>query len=282
MVMIKIVTDSTCDLPEEMLKKLDIHVVPLTIQANGESYLDGVDLSPEEFVDLLAISNDVPKSSQPSVGSFQELYDQLKGEDPEVEILSIHMTAKMSGTFRSAELAASQSDANVLVIDSEFISGALAFQVEEAAQMAKDGATMGAILTRMQEVRDQSHLFIMVDTLDYLVKGGRIGKGKALLGSLLKVKPLASLDNGEYTPIKNMRTHKQVIEYLTDGFAKATKGKSVKKVSISHIEAEGLAHRLLDSLKSIAGNFPHAINITSPIISTHTGPGAIALMYYTD
>ncbi|MDQ0206166.1 DegV family protein with EDD domain [Alkalicoccobacillus murimartini] len=280
--MIKIVTDSTCDLPEEMLKKLDIHVVPLTIQANGESYLDGVDLSPEEFVDLLAISNDVPKSSQPSVGSFQELYDQLKGEDPEVEILSIHMTAKMSGTFRSAELAASQSDANVLVIDSEFISGALAFQVEEAAQMAKDGATMGAILTRMQEVRDQSHLFIMVDTLDYLVKGGRIGKGKALLGSLLKVKPLASLDNGEYTPIKNMRTHKQVIEYLTDGFAKATKGKSVKKVSISHIEAEGLAHRLLDSLKSIAGNFPHAINITSPIISTHTGPGAIALMYYTD
>ena len=280
--MIKIVTDSTCDLPKEILKKLDIYVVPLTIQANGESYLDGVDLSPKEFVDLLAISNDLPKSSQPSVGSFLDVYDQIESDYPGVEILSIHMTEKMSGTYRSAELAAEQSKANVMVIDSAFISGALAFQVEEAAQMAIEEKPMGAILTQLQNVRDQSHLYIMVDTLEYLVKGGRIGKGKALLGSLLKVKPLASLDNGEYTPIKNMRTHKQVIDYLTEGFAHATKGKVIKKVSISHIEAEGLANRLLDSLKAIAGNFPYAINITSPIISTHTGPGAIALMYYTD
>jgi len=280
--MIKIVTDSTCDLTKEMIQKLDIQVVPLSIQANGETYLDGVDLSPEEFVDLLSISNELPKSSQPSVGSFQEVYEQLEKENPGVQILSIHMTSKMSGTYQSAELAASASKADVMVLDSEYISGALAFQVEEAANMAKEGKPMGAIVTRLQEIKENSRLYLMLDTLEYLAKGGRIGKGKALLGSLLKVKPLAFLEEGQLSPVKNMRTHKQVIDYLVDGFTKATKGKTIKKVSISHIEAEGLATRLLDSLKKAAGDFPCAINITSPIISTHTGPGAIALMYYME
>ncbi|TSB45102.1 DegV family protein [Alkalicoccobacillus porphyridii] len=280
--MIKIVTDSTCDLTRERVKELDIQVVPLSIQANGETYLDGVDLSPEEFVDLLAISSELPRSSQPSVGSFQQVYEQLEAQHPGVQILSIHMTSKMSGTFQSAELAASNSQADVMVVDSEYISGALAFQVEEAANMAKAGKPMGAIITRLQEIRDQSHLYIMLDTLEYLAKGGRIGKGKALIGSLLKVKPLAFLEEGQLSPIKNMRTHKQVIEYLVDGFTKAAQGKTIKKVSISHIEAEGLATRLFESLKKAVGDFPCVINVTSPIISTHTGPGAIALMYHIE
>lgn len=280
--MIKIVTDSTCDLPIEVTKKLDIQVVPLTIQANGQTFLDGVDLDPTEFIDLLEVSTEIPKSSQPSVGSFLEVYDQLEKKHPGVQILSIHMTEKMSGTVRSAELAAAETKANVTVLDSTFISGALAFQVEQAAEMAADGMQMGPILTKLQDIRDQSELYIMVDTLEYLQKGGRIGKGKALIGSLLKVKPLAAIVNGEYSPIKNMRTYKQVIEYLTTQFSEASVGKTIKKVSISHIEADELAARLVNALKAIAPDVPYFVTTTSPIISTHTGPGAIALMYYTE
>lgn len=280
--MIKIVTDSTCDLPTDIIKKLDIQVVPLTIQANGQTFLDGIDLDPSEFIDLLEISKEIPKSSQPSVGSFLTVYDQLEETYPGVQILSIHMSENLSGTIRSAELAADQTNANVTVFDSHFISGALAFQVEEAANMASNGVSMGPILTRIQDIRDQSQLFIMVDTLEYLQKGGRIGKGKALIGSLLKVKPLATVVKGEYLPIKNMRTYKQVIEYLTTQFKEAAVGKVVKKVSITHIEAEELAARLVNALKAIAPHTSYTVTTTSPIISTHTGPGAIALMYYTE
>ncbi|MFK3936714.1 DegV family protein [Alkalihalobacillus sp. NPDC078783] len=280
--MIKIVTDSTCDLPADLIKKLDIQVVPLTIQANGQTFLDGVDLDPTEFIDLLEVSTEIPKSSQPSVGTFLTVYDQLEEKYPGVQILSIHMTEKLSGTVHSAELAASDSKADVTVLDSSFISGALAFQVEQAAEMASNGIQMGPILTKLQDIRDQSHLFIMVDTLEYLQKGGRIGKGKALIGSLLKVKPLAAIVDGEYSPIKNMRTYKQVIDYLTNQFSEAALGKVVKKVTITHIEAEDLSTRLVNALKAIAPNVPYFVTTTSPIISTHTGPGAIALMYYTE
>ncbi|WYP24806.1 DegV family protein [Alkalihalobacillus sp. FSL W8-0930] len=280
--MIKIVTDSTCDLPADLIKKLDIQVVPLTIQANGQTFLDGIDLDPTEFIDLLEVSTEIPKSSQPSVGTFLTVYDQLEDKYPGVQILSIHMTEKLSGTVHSAELAASDSKADVTVLDSSFISGALAFQVEQAAEMASNGIQMGPILTKLQDIRDQSHLFIMVDTLEYLQKGGRIGKGKALIGSLLKVKPLAAIVDGEYTPIKNMRTYKQVIDYLTNQFSEAALGKVVKKVTITHIEAEDLSTRLVNALKAIAPNVPYFVTTTSPIISTHTGPGAIALMYYTE
>ncbi|KYG34853.1 DegV family protein [Alkalihalobacillus trypoxylicola] len=282
---IRIVTDSTCDLPKEILEREKIEVIPLSITIEGKSYLDGIDITKAEFLKKLVSSHDLPKSSQPAIGVFQEVYSRIYEEEGEdVEIISIHLTEGMSGTYQTASLAANMVDANVTVINSRFISHALGFQVLEAATLAKQGYTVNEIVERLNVVKDNSSLYIMVDTLEYLAKGGRIGKGKALLGSLLKIKPIASLADGVYSPVEKVRTHLQMIQLFTKKFEQETiqKGKSIKSVAIAHIDAEKLANSLKESLQQVATLPQVLITETSPIISTHTGPGAIALMYYAE
>lgn len=275
---IKIVTDSTVDMSEELIRKYDIEVVPLSIQIEGESYLDRVDLNPKDFLIKMKEAKELPKSSQPPVGVFAELYDRLgsKGYD----ILSIHMTGGMSGTVQSAETAASMSKANVKVVDSRFISKALSFQVIEASRMAKEGKSMDEILDRLDHIRSNTRLFVVVDTLENLVKGGRIGKGKAMIGSLLNIKPIASLEGGVYTPVSKARSYSQVANYLAKQFAEDTAGQNIKGLGLVHAEAPELNQKLISALKTIAGFDLIDIEYTTPIISTHTGPGAIGFMYY--
>ncbi|WP_017727610.1 DegV family protein [Halalkalibacterium ligniniphilum] len=278
---IKIVTDSTADLTPEMIEKYKIHVVPLSISIDGQTYIDGVDLTKAEFAKKLVSSEELPKSSQPSVGSFVAKYEELSS-DEETEVLSIHLTEGMSGTFNAAQTAAKMADANVTVVNSKFISIALGFQVVEAAKQAEQGATVADIVQHLEQIQKNTSLYIMVDTLEYLAKGGRIGRGRALLGSLLKIKPIASLADGVYTPVAKVRTHMQMIELLKIKFIEETKEKNILGVGIAHIEAEGLATKLKDAIQSFCKETSIFITETSPIISTHTGPGAIALMYYTE
>ncbi|GKV57479.1 hypothetical protein NCCP2222_34260 [Sporosarcina sp. NCCP-2222] len=276
---IHIVTDSTADLIKEYVDQYDIHVVPLTIQIEGKTYQDGVDLQPESFLDLMREAEELPKSSQPAVGVFKELYDRLGADGS--EIISIHMTGGMSGTVKSAEAAAQMTDSSVTVIDSMYISHALTFQVVEAAKMAKDGRSVQEIEDRLTAVRKNTTLFVVVDMLDNLVKGGRIGKGKAMIGSLLNIKPIATLQDGVYTPVSKARSHKQVVSQLVKSFKEETAGKIIKAIGISH--ANGLA--MAEPLKRIieeSGWNDVKLSFTTPIISTHTGEGAIGFMYYTD
>lgn len=275
---IKVVTDSTLDISQDMAKHLGIIVVPLSVTINGETYLDRVDIEPDEFIQKMTKSSELPKSSQPAVGSFLEVYDQLGKEG--YEVLSIHMTGKMSGTVRSAESAAQMTETKVTVIDSMFISKALAFQVKEAAKMANQGMGIEEILHRLETIRENSKLYIMVDTLENLVKGGRIGKGKALIGSLLNIKPIASLEGAEYTPVTKVRSHSQVVKFMAKQFLEDVEGKTIKAVGIAHAEAFELATRIKDSIYELTGFQDVEIDYTSPIVSTHTGPGAFALMYY--
>lgn len=275
---IKIVSDSTLDISQEMAKQLGILVVPLSVTINGETYLDRVDIEPNEFINKMSKASELPKSSQPAAGAFLEVYNQL-GEEG-YEVLSIHMTGKMSGTVRSAESAAQMTETKVTVIDSKFISKALAFQVKEAAEMAKQGKSMDEILARLETIRENSKLYIMVDTLENLVKGGRIGKGKAFIGSLLNIKPIASLEGAEYTPVTKVRSHSQVMKFLVKQFAEDVQGKTIRGVGIAHAEAYELSVKIKNSIAELAGFQDVEIDYTSPIVSTHTGPGAIALMYY--
>jgi DegV family protein with EDD domain len=278
MTKIKIVTDSTCDLSNDLIKKMGITVVPLSISINGENYLDRVDITPKEFIEKMKASPELPKSSQPPAGEFLKVYDQLGSEG--YEVISIHMTGGMSGTVRSAESAAQMSSAKVNVVDSRFISRALAFQVLEAAEMAATGKNVEQILTRLDAVREQTRLFVVVDTLENLVKGGRIGKGKAMLGSLLNIKPIASLEGGEYTPVSKARSHSQVVKYLKKQFSEDVKGKKIKGVGLVHAEGLKLAATLKDAIQEDSGYGDIDIEDTTPIISTHTGVGAIGFMYY--
>lgn len=276
---IYIVTDSTADLTEQDIEKYGLHIVPLTIQIGDDTFMDGVNLKPEEFLEIMATEDELPKSSQPAPGVFKELYDSL-GKDGS-EVISIHMTGGMSGTVKSAQTAAEMSDASVTVIDSMYISHALTFQVLEAAKMIAEGKTVEEIVDRLTAVRKQTSLFIVVDKLDNLVKGGRIGRGRGLIGSLLKIKPIASLQDGVYTPVAQVRSHRQVVAHLFKVFTEETAGKIIRGVGISH--ANGLA--MAEPLKKLieeTGIKNIDLTFTSPVISTHTGEGAIGFMYYTD
>ena len=246
---IHIVTDSTADLIEQYTDQYDIHVVPLSIQIEGKTYLDGVDLQPESFMEKMKESKELPKSSQPAVGVFKELYDRL-GEDGS-EIISIHMTGGMSGTVKSAEAAAEMTDSNVTVIDSMYISHALTFQVVEAAKMASDGKSVEEITERLIEMRRNTTLFVVVDMLDNLVKGGRVGKGKALIGSLLNIKPIATLQDGVYTPVAKARSHKQVVSHLFKAFKEETSGKIIRSIGISHANGMAMAEPLIENVGRI-------------------------------
>ncbi|TDL82690.1 DegV family protein [Peribacillus frigoritolerans] len=280
MTKVKIVTDSTGDLSHDMIEKYDIKVVPLTIVIDNESYLDRVDIEPEEFIKKMKGADELPKSSQPPAGKFAEVYDELGADGS--SIISIHMTGGMSGTVRSAESAAGMTDADVTVIDSMFISRALAFQVVEAAKMAQSGASKQEILDRIEHIRKNSHLFVTVDTLDNLVKGGRIGRGKAMIGSLLNIKPIASLADGVYTPVTKVRSHSQIVKFLAKQFAEDVKNKTVKAVGIAHADSLALATNLKNALLEMNADYPIDICYTTPVISTHTGPGAIGFMYFAE
>ncbi|WP_223701935.1 DegV family protein [Sutcliffiella deserti] len=277
---VKIVTDSTLDIDQSIIDELDIKIVPLSILIDGNSYIDRFGIKPDEFMGKMKTSKELPKSSQPSVGTFVETYNEL-GKNGS-KILSIHMTGGMSGTVSSAESAAQISEADVTVIDSRFISFALSFQVVEAAKMAKNGKSVEEILDRIESIRDNTDLYIMVDTLENLVKGGRIGRGKALLGSMLNIKPIASLADGVYTPVNKVRSHSQVIKFFTKQFKEDVAGKTVKSVGIAHAGCLKLAETLKDSLKEVSGFEDTQISFTTPVISTHTGPGALALMYFAE
>ncbi|WP_456274323.1 DegV family protein [Bacillus sp. AK031] len=277
---VKIVTDSTVDLSKEEIEKYGIHVVPLSISIEGETFLDRIDITPKEFMEKMKQSGELPKSSQPPAGEFAQLYDEL-GKDGSI-VLSIHMTGNMSGTVRSAESAAEMSSSEVMVVDSRFISKALAFQVIEAAKMASEGKSLDDILTRLEQIKNGTNLFVVVDTLENLVKGGRIGKGRALIGSLLNIKPIASLDGGEYTPVTKVRSHSQVVKYLSAQFVEDVKGKTIQGVGLVHADGLDLAQKLKSRIIELTGYEAIEIEDTTPIISTHTGPGAIGFMYYSE
>lgn len=277
---IHIVTDSTCDLTKEEVEKHGIHIVPLTIQIDGKTFTDGVDLKPQSFLDLMKGSKELPKSSQPAPGKFKELYDEL-GKDGD-QVLSIHMTGGMSGTVESARQAAQMTDVDVTVVDSRFIAFGLAFQLREAIKMRDAGASMEEIVARLNEVRAGTHLYVIVDTLENLIKGGRIGKGTGFIGSLLNIKVIANLEGGVYNPVSKVRSHKQVVNYLFKQFQADTAGKTVKAVGISHADGLTTMGNPLKALIEETGFKDVEIAFTSPIISTHTGPGAIGFIYFAE
>ncbi|MFP9126575.1 DegV family protein [Niallia sp. BSM11] len=277
---IKIVTDSTADLASELIEKYDIEVIPLSISINGETFLDRVDINPAEFIQKMKEAENLPKTSQPPVGVFLETYNKLADEG--YTVISIHMTGGMSGTVDSARSAAALTEADVTVIDSEYISKALSFQVIEAAIMAQNGVDKEDILAKIQHVKKHTKLFVVVDTLENLIKGGRIGKGKAFIGSLLNIKPIASLEDGVYTPVTKVRSRAQAVKFLANAFAEECFGKTIKRVGITHADSLDYAKMLSDAIEKVSGFNKIEIDFTTPVISTHTGQGALGFSYYAE
>ena len=271
---IKIVTDSASDIPSEVARKLGISIVPLTVSFGKKVYREGLDLNAEEFYSKLAQSEELPKTAQPSVGSFIDVYETLAQQDN--EIISIHLSNKLSGTYNAALLAkeAMTKDCRIEVVDSKSVSMGTGLTVIAAAKAVRDGVTFKEAMDIIHRNISRMHLLAFLQTLEYLERGGRLGKGKALLGTLLHVKPLITVQDGEVQPFGRARTTRGALQRLYD-FVNALlhiRGLSIMYTTVSK-EVEILA-------KLLAPLFPQDRIIVTQVgstLGTHTGPGTLAV-----
>ena len=206
---VAIVTDSTADLPQTKLEKYDITMIPLQVAVAGEEFLDQVELTTEEFLDKLEITEELPTTSQPSLGKFIDVYENL-AENYD-QILSIHLSEKFSGTVKTAHTASNMvSGAEIKVVDSETVTVPLGVIVTEVAKAAQEGQSLKQLVTLTEQLKKKVSIYFTVDELDYLEKGGRIGKATAFLGNLFKIKPILTIEDGEIGPYKKVRGERRL------------------------------------------------------------------------
>ena len=274
MTKIKIVTDSSVTIEPELVKQLDITVVPLSVMIDNVVYSDA-DLKEEgKFLQLMQESKNLPKTSQPPVGVFAEVFEDLCKDGS--QILAIHMSHALSGTVEASRQGASLSTADVTVIDSSFTDQALKFQVVEAARLAKEGIDIDEILSRVEEVKNNTELYIGVSTLENLVKGGRIGRVTGLLSSLLNIRVVMQMKNDELQPIVKGRGAKTFKKWL-DEFTSSLNDRSVAEIGISYSGNPEWANEMRNILQAYVENSISVIE-TGSIIQTHTGEHAWAIL----
>jgi DegV family protein with EDD domain len=271
---IKIVADSTCDFTPRMAQELGVTIVPLHVIFGDVSYREGIDITAEEFYEMLVKSRQLPTTSAPSVGDFQDVYRRLLDEGH--SIVSIHLSGKLSATVRMAQAAAEslKQPERIAVVDSQCISLAAGFCITEAAAAARAGASLEEAKAAAESIPGRLHIQFMVDTLEYLRRGGRIGRARAYLGTILKIKPILSLREGELFPVERVRTRSQGVERIIQA---ALRHQNVKMAAVGHSTTPDEAELIRERL---AVAFPHAqVSATrfGPVIGTHGGPGVVGI-----
>ena len=273
---VAIVTDSTADLLPELAIANRVTVVPLTVTLDGQSYLDGVDLTASEFYRRLQATSSHPTSSQPAPGQFVEAYERLLADHDEV--VSIHVAPKLSGTINSAQQAATMvGGERIHVLDSQFASMPLAALVLVAATRAARGGDASEVLEDVTRVRAALRCFFAVSTLEYLRRGGRIGTAGALLGSVLQIKPILAIEGGEVVPLERVRTHDRALARLVELARSVDRGGGLCLV-VGHAAAEPAAQALAERLDGIAESV--IIQPLGPAVGTHAGPGTVGVAAY--
>lgn len=275
---IKIVTDSTADLPAEFIRENGISVVPLYVNFPEKTYLDGIDIQPHEFYPLLEKSGDkLPKTSTPSVNDFLNTYQPILKQG--YEILSIHISSGLSSTASMAESAAHMLQGRIQIFDSKSISLGIGLQVAQATKMIKENLSMDTIMEKLTELRRRTEVFFSLDTLEYLEKGGRIGKVSALLGTILKIKPVVRVDNGIYVPLDRVRNQTQAIYKMIEHMVKTLGEKIPEQIAVAHGAAEETALTLKKLVEEKFGTSVTFFEETGPVIGVHTGPGTLGVAF---
>jgi len=280
---IAIITDSTNDLPEELRKQFEIDVVPLSIIWGNEIFQDGVDLKAEEFYQQLEKNPVHPTTSQPTPADFQKAYQMAEKNGAE-GIVVITISSAMSGTYQSAVQAADKANIPVHVIDSKSNSMSLGWQVLAAARARDDGGDIVSMLAAVEKVRSHLHFHIVLDTLDYLFKGGRIAGAAKLVNNVLKIKPQIKVNHnsGSVEPCHVSRTRKRAIEALYSSFFEKLDCTKPLRIAVLHNdaleEAKALAERVIQEFHPLE----LIIGIVSPVLGVHTGPRAIGLCGYDE
>ncbi len=272
---IAIVTDSTSDLPPEIQRQFGISVVPLNVHFGQDTMRDGIDLTAGEFMERLATSDKLPTTSHPAVATFEAAFHSLA--ETHDEILCVLLSSKLSGTVQSARLAAESvaGTINVEVMDSQNVAYALGFQAIRAANLADRALPLTDIVNILEAEIDQYHIVFFVETLEHLRRGGRIGKAAQLLGSLLQLKPLLRVEEGQVVPFERTRTRSKATAALIE-FAKELN--DIDRVAVLYNTTPNDARDLASTLGKMLGMEPVPVVHIGPVISTHVGPGVLGLV----
>jgi DegV family protein with EDD domain len=275
-VAVKIVTDTLSDIPKDMAEKLGITMVPLTVLFGHEAFIDRVTITTDEFYRRLSQGNIFPTTTQPAPAVFAEVYDKLSKETN--EILVITLSTKLSGTYESAVNAkglVKNPKCRVEVIDSRLVILGEGLLAIAAAKAAKKGTKLDELVKFTRAAMDRVHVVMYFDTLKYLAKGGRIGKAQGLLGSMLSVKPILTMREGEVAPVTRVRSLTAGMDYLYN-FAAAHKG-NIEELTLEHATTPDLAEQLADRLSAFYPKDKIIRNTVSPVVGTYAGPGVLSV-----
>jgi DegV family protein with EDD domain len=276
-----IVVDSTADFPDAHERYPNWRVVPLYVNFGTESYKDGVDLTADQFYERLRTSPELPTTSQPTPGDFLATYEELAGYD---RILSVHIAANLSGTFQSAGTAAAElGDGRVRTIDSQSASVATAMLAIAMQRRLERGTTDEEIDALVERYLPGHGLLFTVDTLEFLARGGRIGRAKAFAGQLMNVKPILSIRDGEVVPVKRVRGNRKAFQEFVDALESQTRNEPGLRVGIAHADAP---ERMVQIEKMVRDKRPQATiemeTILGAVIGAHAGPGTVGLFWFSD
>ncbi|PLT31117.1 DegV family protein [Peribacillus deserti] len=270
-----VVTDSTAYIPHDILQKYDIHMVPLNVIFGDESYREEVDITAEQFYEEVKNHDKLPTTSQPSIGQLAEKYEELSKDFDAV--ISIHLSSGISGTYQGSVTAGSMAEnIKVYSFDTEVSCMVQGFYVIEAAKMALDGRSPDDIMERLNEMKQTSDAYFMVDDLSHLQRGGRLSGAQALIGSLLQIKPLLTFEDKVIVPSEKIRTRKKAMKRIEEILQNAQTGEPMQAVVI-HANREQEAKDWVAELQPHFSNVEFSISYFGPVIGTHIGEGAMGL-----
>ncbi len=278
---VAIVTDSSPFIPAEIVAENQINVIPLVVIWGDETFYDGVDITPEEFYNRLATDTVMPSTSQPSVADFEVVFRKLHQQG--YDILAVLISEDLSGTISSATQAKKLlPEANIEIVNSKTIAMALGFQVLAAARAANQGASLEECKRLAESGRDRGGVVFVLDTLEFLHRGGRIGGAKRFVGTLLNVKPVLAIEDGKVVSLDSVRTQKKALAAIIDLIEERTRGHKNIRLATLHANDEETAKAVLEEASNRIPNVETVLSELSPVVGTHAGPGAVGLAYYYD
>jgi DegV family protein with EDD domain len=275
--MIRVVTDSNADLMPDMASKIGVDGVASTYVVFGDQSFRSTEMTPAEFHARLKSDPNFPKTSQPSVGDFVQIYEQMKGD----EVISVHLARELSGTIGSAESATQMmnGDPAITIVDTHMVSAAMALLVIEAAKLAKEGVRPPEIKTHLESLIPRTRMHFVLETLENLKRGGRIGNAQALIGGMLQMKPILTIKDSRVEPLERVRTSSKAVARLMEIVLHDLDASHEPKICIMHAAAPELAKQVADELGKPLGIASPMILEAGPAIATHAGPGAVGVGY---
>jgi DegV family protein with EDD domain len=278
---IAVVTDSTADIPAALTREYDIHVAPQILIMGTETWRDGVDIDPPAFYELLQRSSSFPSTSQPSVASFAELFGEVSAEKD--GIVAVLVSDELSGTLASARAAAAKlPDIPIEVVDSRAASMQLGFTVLAAAHSADRGADLEEVAAAARALVGKTHVYFVVDTLEYLHRGGRIGAAARLFGSALNLKPVLGIKDGIVTPLARVRTRRKSLDKVLDLLDEALSPNDRIHMAVLHVSAPAEAASFRAKIVARFNPVEMIESECGPVIGAHVGPGTLGVAFYVE